>query len=284
MTDSTICSFKHHAMATEFEVRIAGVDARYAAQAARSAFEVVDHLEDLLSRFRENSEISQIGQLDRDQTLLLSEPVFACLEIAHRMQCATRNAFSVTPTLPLSPAAPPPWGLDASTRSIRCTQAPLPMDLGAIGKGFALDRMAEELAEWDCSAHLLIAGGSSVVAGAPPPNQPGWSTGLGEDNAPRRVWLAQCSLSGSGQAVKGLHILDPRTGLPVGPRSRVWAAASTGAESDALSTACMVLDQAEIENVTAGSANWAVFLQKDGNWLQFGTRTLPIARNLKSEI
>ena len=61
---------------------------------------------------------------------------------------------------------------------------------------------------------LLVAGGSSILAGDPPDDSPGWSCGLGEDDASQRFLLTHASLSGSGLAVKGTHILDPRTGPP----------------------------------------------------------------------
>ena len=127
---------------------------------------------------------------------------------------ATGGAFSATPAALKSQPATPLWTLLPEEFSIRCDRGKLEFDLGAIGKGFALDRMAEVLREWDCPAFLLVAGGSSILAGDPPADNTGWSCGLGDDNSPQRYWLTNCSLSGSGLAVKGQHIFDPRTGQP----------------------------------------------------------------------
>jgi FAD:protein FMN transferase len=267
--------FNHRAMATTFQVRIAGEDSAYAAQAARAVFDTADRLEDLLSRFRENSEITQIAQLSPGETLRLSEPVFACLEIAREMEQATQGAFSVTPASLRSQPAIPQWSLARDGRAIRCDQARLEFDLGAIGKGFALDRMAEELFEWDCPSFLLVAGGSSVLAGNPPAGAEGWSSGLGDDNAPLRYWLAQCSLSGSGTGVKGSHIFDPRSGAPAQGRARAWALATTAAVSDALSTACMVLTEKEISEIMANRNDWLVWLNDGGEWRRYGRRNPP---------
>ena len=143
-----------------------------------------------------------------------------------------------------------------------------------IGKGFALDRMAEVLREWSCPAFLLIAGGSSILTGDAPPDSAGWSCGLGENNSTQRYLLKNCSLSGSGLAVKGNHIFDPRTGLSGTLRHRAWALADTAAESDALSTACMILSEDEIGDIVMKNKSWLVFLQEKENWRHLGQRPL----------
>lgn len=276
MSDPGIHVFTHHAMATFFEVRIAGQEKSYAAQAAQAAFAVADALESLLSRFRENSEIRALTHLKPGETLRLAASVFSCLEIAQTMEAATNKAFSITPTALQTQNAPPRWTLLPDKLAIRCDSGKLDFDLGAVGKGFALDRMAVELADWDCSSYLLNAGGSSILAGTPPPGRKGWSAGLSDDKASRRFWLANCSLSGSGLAVKGEHILDPRSGKPARTRSRAWALASTAAQSDALSTACMVLSETEIAQCFNDSPEWLVLFQQEGRWQYYGKRDIPL--------
>ena len=275
MSEAGIHVFNHHAMATQFQVRIAGEEKTYAAQTAQAAFALTDQLEARLSRFRANSEITQIAQLSPGDKLRLSEPVFACLDLARRMEFATRGAFSVTASALKHQPTKPLWALVPKEFSIRCDSGRLEFDLGAIGKGFALDRMAEVLREWSCPAFLLVAGGSSILAGDAPAGASGWDCGLGENNSPRRHRLANGSLSGSGLAVKGEHIFDPRTGLACARRNRAWALASTAAESDALSTAGMILDEMEILEVLKRNADWLVFLNEKKEWRQLGNRPLP---------
>jgi len=178
------------------------------------------------------------------------------------MELATRGAFSITAAALKTQPAQPQWSLLKEQFSIRCHSGKLEFDLGAIGNGFALDRMAEVLCEWDCPAILLVAGGSSILAGDAPPGIPGWSCGLGDDSSLQRYWLKNCSLSGSGLIVKGQHILDPRTGRTGHRRFRAWALADTAAESDALSTAAMVLSEMEITGVVADNPGWLLFFAR----------------------
>ncbi len=279
---ASIHTFRHPAMATEFEVRIAGGEPDYAAQAAQAAFAMADRLETLLSRFTEQSEISAIAALQPGEQLRLSEPVFTCLETAVALERFTRGAFALTATAVRAPGEPPPdWSLNRDALTIACRRGRLAFDLGAIGKGFALDRMAEELAEWECPPWLLIAGGSSVLAGAPPPGTPGWEARLEEGGSVRRCWLAQGALGGSGVGMQGLHILDPRTGASAPRRARAWARAHSAAEADALSTAAMVLGEDELAEIMAARADAQVILCDAGRWRAYGQ---PPARVAEDEI
>jgi thiamine biosynthesis lipoprotein len=256
-------------------VRIADEERTYAAQSAQAALDLLDKLESHLSRFRSTSDIAQISHLEPGGTMRLNEPVFACLEVAKKMELATRGAFSPTAAALQTQTALPKWNLLPEEHSIYCESGQLQFDLGAIGKGFALDRMAELLQSWDCPSFLLVAGGSSILAGSAPKETAGWSCGLGDDHAPQRYFLADASLSGSGLAVKGSHILDPQTGQPALRQNRAWALADTAAESDALSTACMVLSEAELTDVLEQDHSWLVFLETEGTARPIGSRVLP---------
>lgn len=268
--------FNHAAMATHFQVRIGHDERSYAAQAAQAAFDLVDSVESHLSRFRADSDVARATQLVPGEGMRLSEPAFACLEIAKSLDLATRSAFCPTPAALRTQPSLPQWDLIRAQHSILCVSGRLEFDLGAIGKGFALDRTAELLRNWDCPSFLLIAGGSSILAGEPPAGRLGWSCGLGEEDSSQRFLLTHASLSGSGLAVKGAHILDPRTGRPAQRQNRAWVLADTASESDALSTACMVLSEPEIQEVFSQNDSWLAFLHSGDFVRSTGGRVPPI--------
>jgi thiamine biosynthesis lipoprotein len=271
-----IHNFNHAAMATHFQVRIASDDKAYASQAAQAAFDLLDSLESHLSRFRPDSDIARISDLAPGETMRLSDPAFACLQVAKSMAEATRSAFCPTPAALKTQPSLPQWNLLPDEHSILCVSGRIEFDLGAIGKGFALDRIAALLRDWDCPSFLLVAGGSSILAGDQPEGHLGWSCGLGEDDSSQRFLLTHASLSGSGLAVKGNHILDPRTGQPALRQNRAWVLADMASESDALSTACMVLSEPEIQEVLAQNDSWLAFLQTGNSVLSVGSRIPPI--------
>ena len=272
---SDIHVFNHHAMATQFQVRIADEEKNYAAQTAQAAFALTDKLESHLSRFRANSDIAQIAQLAPGETLRLSEPVFACLEIAKKMETGhARRIFRDRRRVAIAARAA---AMDVAAGTIfhplrRRQAANLISARSAKGlrstgwRKFCANGVARRF----CSSRAAAAFSPANA----PPEIAGWSCGLGDDNSPHRYWLKKCSLSGSGLAVKGQHILDPRTGRPARGRIARGRCADTAAESDALSTACMVLDEADFPEVISNLSGSLVWLQDGGGWREFGDRKL----------
>lgn len=244
-------TFRFEAMATYFEIVIAGQQHDYARQAAAAAFRELDRLENTLSRYIESSDISRANRLARGESITLGHDTLECLLIAADISMVTGRAFdpayaSIRP--PDLERDVPPFTLDPDAHTLTSQAERLHLDLGAVGKGFALDQMGDILAEWKIGAASLNSGGSSVLAlGAPPsPQEAGWEVGLGEGRGYRAITLTSASLSGSGTAVKGTHLIDPRTGEPAVRRTRVWALAPTAAQADALSTAFFVMNETEI--------------------------------------
>jgi thiamine biosynthesis lipoprotein len=252
-------SFTHRAMACEWEIALYHPDARYAEQAARTAFAEVDRLEQELSRFIATSDIAQLNRLQPGQTLRLGADAVACLVLARELHQATGGAFDPTigALLPNArrSADAPRWGmralqLDAAARTVRVEQAGLIVDLGALGKGYAVDRAVEVLREWGIAAARVHSGQSTVFCQGAPPGARGWTISVRDpDDHVRtlgKLELRDAAFSGSGLALHGAHIIDPRRGEPAGSRRGAWALAPTAALSDAASTAFVVMSDEEI--------------------------------------
>jgi thiamine biosynthesis lipoprotein len=259
-------------MATWFEVRVVHADADYARQAAQAAFAITARLDRLLNRYRDDSEVTQIRNLAPGETLRLSVETFECLQLAGRVYELTGGAFD--PGLGAEMEAwraeqiieRPERGrpiLDPASCGVRVEGGPVALDLGAIGKGFALDLMAEELRTWDITRALLVAGGSSILALDPPTDDvAGWDIAL---SLARTISLRHAAIGASGTTVQGAHILDPRTGASAAGFFRAWALHPSAAMADALSTAWMVLDRATIAEVCGRCPGAQAFVQAGEN-------------------
>ncbi len=299
--------FSHQAMATIYEIFIVSDDAGYAQQAAYAAFGELDRLEQELSRFLPNSDISRINHLAALQPLCLGIDTFECLKLAKRISEETNGAFDVTvgplmqcwlnPDKALrSPSAEELaearrhvgmhlLDLDEAQHTVTLQVSPMLVDLGAVGKGYAVEVMTNLLREWDIEIALIHGGRSSVFALSAPPEKSGWPLTLSHPERPGEIihhlTLCNQAISGSGLQ-KGRHIINPRTGAPVSGKRATWAITPDTATSDAVSTAFMNMTPDEI--AVYGEQHrevWALLIAQDeasapekifyyGDWQKFG--------------
>ena len=207
----------------------------------------------------------------------LSEPAFACLQIAKQMEEATRGAFCPTPaalkTQPSLPAVEFAAGraFNSLRRAGGLNSIWAPSAKGLRSTAWR-NCCASGIAPRFCWSRAAAAFWREIRQPIPPAGRVAWAKTMRR----RRFFLTHASLSGSGLAVKGAHILDPRTGAPALRQNRAWVLADTAAESDALSTACMVLGEPELEEVLAQNDSWLAFLETDQSARSIGRRVPPI--------
>jgi thiamine biosynthesis lipoprotein len=263
------------AMGTTVEVFLYAPNSGRAAELLEAAFEEIERVEAALSNYRPSSELSRINAAAAAAPITTDPEVFGLIERALDHSRRTEGAFDVT-VGPLVKA----WGffrgtghypsddeladararsgwmhvdLDETTRSVRFLTPGLELDLGGIGKGWALDCAAETLRRHGVSAALLGAGQSSYYAIGAPPGAGGWPIRVTDPQDTTRTLSTALlrdqalSTSGSGEQWFELgrrrysHIIDPRTGHPVSGMVQVTLTAPTATDSDALSTAMFVL-------------------------------------------
>ncbi|MCE2826723.1 MAG: FAD:protein FMN transferase [Verrucomicrobium sp.] len=268
------------AMATRFEWVLWGQTPERLRAAGEEALDEVDALEAALSRYRGTSDIGRVNAGAAAGPVRVSPNTFGLLERARWLTDATDGAFDITVGALLrawgfvgdtgrKPSAETVrrardaagWNrvrLDASAFSVTFDHPDVELDLGAIGKGYALDRAMDLLTEAGVPHALLHGGTSSILARGLAPDGGPWRVGLPAAATPgdgpasppvSPVSLQEMSLSVSAVWGKSFtedgnefgHVLDPRFGEPV---RRARCAAVVGAEaalSDALSTALLVL-------------------------------------------
>jgi thiamine biosynthesis lipoprotein len=171
-----------------------------------------------------------------------------CIELAGAAYEETGGAFDISLGTGLRV-------LEISRResTVRATKASVRLDLGGIGKGYAIDRMGEVLDEWDIRQALIHGGHSSVLALDAPAGLDGWPLTMGE----RTVAARRRAFSASGIRAQGEHIVDPRTGRAASTRVAVWVSLeldgspSPSAVAEAYSTAFMILPAAEMDAICA---------------------------------
>jgi thiamine biosynthesis lipoprotein len=260
-----------HAMATRFELVLHGDDPVRLRAAGEQAFAAIERLERLLSFYRADSEITAVNRHGSERPVRLSREVFTLLRRCTGLAAETHGAFDVT----IGPlmrawrfvgehgALPPESDLeiararvgahlldfDEDLGTVRCLAPGVEVDLGAVGKGYAIDAAIEDLQESGVTSALLHGGTSSIHALGAPPGEDGWPvTWAGApDGTQAVIRLRDRALSVSAPHGKSFvhegrhygHVLDPRTGVPVSGGS----ACVTGPRSylcDALSTALLV--------------------------------------------
>jgi thiamine biosynthesis lipoprotein len=272
--------FCHEAMATTFEIYIQHENNRYARQAARAAFNELDRLEAELSRFIKNSDISRINNLTAGQSARIGLDTFECLRKSLQMCIETGGAFDIAFGSPQIANLAEGGSinlikLNETDFTVELLHSPLRIDLGGIGKGYALDKMAELLREWSIDVALLHGGYSSVLALNAPANtkENGWPITLSNPCNRKQtltyLYLQNRAMSGSGLQWSQ-HIINPRQARPVEGKVIAWSCAGDAATADALSTAFMVMTPDEIKQYCSNhpNAQALVMLEFEGEEVQ----------------
>jgi FAD:protein FMN transferase len=236
------------AMGSAYSVAVYGDDRTRMEEAVDAAFEEVRRLDQMLSNYKPESELSEINRFAAERPVTVTPEMFGLLAACVEYSRLSEGAFDIT-VGPLMKV----WGfykgtgklphraeilgaldrvgygnilLDASNRTVRFRRPGVELDPGGIGKGYAVDRMIEVLKQYGIRTALVSASGSSIYGLGAPPGEKGWRVQIrdpkDETKSVAEVFLKDESMSTSGNYEKFFraegrvysHIMDPRTGWP----------------------------------------------------------------------
>ncbi|MBI5388100.1 MAG: FAD:protein FMN transferase [Verrucomicrobia bacterium] len=285
-------------MATRFEIALHGGNPVSLRAAAEEALDEIERIESQLSLYRPTTEIARVNALAHREPVRVSLPVFRLLQRARQLHQETDGVFDIT-IAPLLRC----WGLmggagrvpteaeiaearacvgmglvqlDDENLTVRFQRPGVMLDLGAIGKGYAVEKAAELLRELGVTSALIHGGTSTIYALGQPPDQETWKVALempsrertgfqlaqpspGSDASQvsreaRPTPLAVVPLRDESLSVSAVwgksfhaggktygHIIDPRTGTPADAAILAAVVLPSATETDALSTALMTL-------------------------------------------
>ncbi len=277
-------------MGTVFEILTYRTDPVQASVAMDHAFQEIDRLEHRMSIYKPESELSRLNRSAHRGPQKVSPDLYQVIEESLHYSELSEGAFDVTAG-PLAErwkavgrGEQPPTAAEAESlrRSVGYRQIELippdgirfhssrvSVDLGAIGKGYAVDRAASILRSFGIECALINSGGSTFYGVGTPPGQAGWLVHLCDPSsqiAPH-VLLHQNSVSTSQQTRPSLlgmssfgHIIDTAAGEPSGFATAVSVVAKSATASDALSTALLVMGHVKgrelVKRVTNMTAIW----------------------------
>ncbi len=247
---------------------------------ADAAFDLVEHLEGQLSAYVGTSDISYINETAADRPARIEPRLYALLETCRRLYEETDGAFDITvgplvktwgfyrragkmPDAAALEAAREKIGMqhvqfDDETCSVRFDRPGVEINLGAVGKGYVVDRVVEALRGWGIRCALVHSAQSSIAVIGKPPFDDGWRLGVADPRDRQKALgalvLCDSTLSVSGsweqffehEGKRYSHILDPRTGWPATGVLSTTVVAPSATEGDALATAFLVMGEDKV--------------------------------------
>jgi thiamine biosynthesis lipoprotein len=297
--ESDVVRLALEAMATRFELVLLGRSANPLRAAGEEALREIRSIEKRFSFYDPGSEITALNRRAAREPVVLAPDLFDLLSRAFAFSDLTDGAFDPTVgplircwgfyrgsgTLPDDESLESARAiagrrhvhLDPDAGTVSFDADGVEIDLGGIGKGYAIDEAIRILRERGVE-HALLHGGTSTVA----------SIGSGYDGAPWRIAveggesllgtleLTDRSLSVSAPTGKSFthegrimgHVIDPRLGAPATAAAVAAVESESATESDALSTAALVLGP-RAGRLASDERGVAVWLTPDPGGLSF---------------
>ena len=236
----------HYQMGTFLELTLWHAEPERARHLIRASVQEAHRLEEILSDYIPDSAVSQFNANAGKGRVALPPELHELLRISQRLSVRTAGYFDVTvgPLMELWRDCSDHDRIPDATRLAQAlslmgyrklllsqngdaelTRSGMKIDLGGIGKGYAVDRIAGRLKAAGVTAALINFGGSSMRAIGAPPGQNGWEVGVQGPAGDLRgvIYLRNLALSTSGSMGRFFtvgnrrygHLINPKSGMPV---------------------------------------------------------------------
>ncbi len=262
---------KKYAMGTVFEIVAYGPSSDRTARAIEQAFNEVIRLDHVMSDYIPSSDLSRINRTAHFRAEPVPADLYQVIQQSLVYSRLSAGEFDTTVgplarlwkaeirdgTVPTAAEEQKLRGcmgwqkviLEPPDR-VEFRSSCMAIDLGAIGKGYAVDRAAAVLRSYGIDRALINAGGSTIFAMGSPPGRAAWVVHLRD---PSGKLGPEVSLNGNSVSTSEQthdlepgntpfgHIIDPAKGLPVKTSYSVSVVAGTATASDALSTTLLLM-------------------------------------------
>jgi thiamine biosynthesis lipoprotein len=268
-------ALQRYVMGTMIDIVVYHPSREDGARAAERAMQEIERLDRVLSHFKEDSDLSRLNREASRGFVGVDPSLYDVVSQSIEWSRRTGGTFDITiapllrtwkqahadgrrPSEADVAAAKRCVGSDKieleAPNRIHFRSACLAIDLGGIGKGYAVDRALEVLKADGVTSAMINAGGSSIGAIGAPPGQRGWAVRIGAKvSGSDTLLLRDMSMSTSQQnplpfaATAGTfgEILDPRTGAPAEGRTAVAVVTPSGTTAEALTKALLMMPSAD---------------------------------------
>jgi FAD:protein FMN transferase len=258
------------AMGTRFEVFLRGPEEEHLEAVAVALLEEIIRLDGVLSRFDPRSEIARVNREAGSSLVRVDRELFALLERCEEARQLTEGYFDVARGAALL--------LDAEHCTVQFAQPDVLIDLGGIGKGYALDCGREIMLRYGVSSGLLQGGTSSVLA----VGEDLWPVALRHPQAPEAI-VQRIGLQNRGFACSAVRhaeqkqsdVVNPLTGQPLTGNATCFVLAPNATEAEIFSTALLAMGRARASQYLESMPSLAVqigWVEADAEfvWLSVG--------------
>jgi thiamine biosynthesis lipoprotein ApbE len=285
-SDKPILVYKEkYVMGTVFEIAAYAESSEKASAAIDKALQEIVRMDDLMSNYKPESALSRLNRSAHFQAQKVPPDLYRVIEQSVQFSKLSGGKFDITvaplvnlwkaalsgdslPSLSQRQEAEECVGYDkielTPPDQITFRSSCMQLDLGAVGKGYAVDRAGEMLHSCGIRNALINSGGSTILAMGSPPGQAGWLVHLRDPShkIDPYVMLKDQSVSTSEQTTVSLlapesagHIIDPSSGKPIDTRFAVSVITSSGTPSDGLSTTLLLLGPTVGKSLVNGMSN-----------------------------